>query len=110
MAEQKQITNQLRKQATEIAYLKSQLVSLKKVIGTIFKIWDCTFKTIGVIGLAAFVGFIVWATRSLYYTDGKWDFGVIVFGTLVCVAILVLGIWAIFAVINAMLVNKIELN
>lgn len=74
----------------------------------IFSIWDGFFKTVGVaIGIALEI-FVIWLTRSWYYTNGKWSFGTVFFGGVVFVIVLIAIVWGVFKATNALLINRVE--
>jgi len=72
----------------------------------IFSIWDGVFKTIGIVVGLTLLTVVTWAARGLYYTNGKWDFAVIVIGGIIYVVALAIVVFITWAVTNAILVNK----
>ena len=75
----------------------------------IYRVWDGFFKLFFT-ALLLYVEFrIWWLCRSLYYTDGKWSFGTIIFGGIITVIVSVLVIWIIWHLANLFLKRKMEM-
>lgn len=93
----------------KIEHLYSISAVLNKNLRKIFSIWDNFFKFIGVAVSLTVAALITLATRSWYYTNGKWDFGVVVGCGLLYIVITALGIGLTCFLVNTLLVKKIQL-
>jgi len=93
---------------TKIDHINTRINRINTHLRKIFSIWDGFFKTVGVgVGIALEI-FVIWLTRSWYYTNGKWSFGIVFFGGVVFVIVLIAIIWGVFKATNALLINRVE--
>jgi len=97
------------KYKNRLEYLEQQNKKLSQGLKKVFKIWDSFFKTLAVFVSIGITTTITIITRNLYYTNGKWDFSlVVIYFCIVYLLINTVAIWCSWILINNLLVDKIK--